>query len=112
MNYKDAKAIIKESLKNFGTKYIDLFLIHWPGVQQIEDRIGVWKALEEGVEEGIIKSIGVSNFKVIHLQSILKVCKIKPVINQIELHPLYIDKETIDFCKKRRYINRGIFPIC
>jgi diketogulonate reductase-like aldo/keto reductase len=103
MKYEDAKKCIDNSLKNFQTDYIDLYLIHWPGAKSIEDRIGVWRALEEGVESGKIRSIGVSNFLTIHLKTIIKNCKIKPAINQIEIHPLFIDWETIQFCE-----NEGI----
>jgi methylglyoxal/glyoxal reductase len=99
MKYEDAKKCIDNSLKNFQTDYIDLYLIHWPGAQSVEDRIGVWRALEEGVDSGKIRSIGVSNFLPIHLKSILNVCKIKPAVNQIEIHPLFIDTDTIKLCE-------------
>lgn len=99
MNYADAKKCIENSLKNFQTDYIDLYLIHWPGAKSAEDRIAVWKALEEAAESNKIRSIGVSNFLPIHLKSILNVCKIKPAVNQIEIHPLFIDWETIRLCK-------------
>lgn len=100
MTYKDAKQAIKQSLASFQTDYIDLFLIHWPEVDKLEKRLDVWKALEEGVKEGKIRSIGVSNFLIIHLKTILDNCTIKPAVNQIELHPLFIDWETIRFCEK------------
>ena len=103
MKYEDAKNCIDNSLKNFKTDYIDLYLIHWPGAKSVEDRIGVWRALEEGVESGKIRSIGVSNFLPIHLNTVLKTCKIKPTVNQIEIHPLFIDWETIKMCE-----NEGI----
>jgi len=109
-NYKEAVFHINKSLENFQTDYIDLILIHWPEVRSLEDRIGVWKALEESVEAGKVKSIGVSNFKILHLKSILEICKIKPSINQIELHPLYIDKETIEFCKNNNILIEAYSP--
>ncbi len=100
MNYENATLSINQSLINFETSYIDLYLIHWPEARSIEDRLGVWKALEEGVECGKIRSIGLSNFLPRHLKSILEICKIKPAVNQFELHPLFIDYETIDICNK------------
>jgi diketogulonate reductase-like aldo/keto reductase len=100
MNYENATLSINQSLINFETSYIDMYLIHWPEAKSIEDRLGVWKALEEGVESGKIRSIGLSNFLPRHLKSILEFCKIKPAVNQFELHPLFVDYETIDLCNK------------
>lgn len=100
MTYSDALNHIDNSLNNFQTDYIDLYLIHWPGAKSLEDRIGVWKALEESVQAGKVRSIGVSNFLPIHLKTILDNCAIKPAVNQIEIHPLYIPKETIELCEK------------
>lgn len=104
LTYKEAKEQIDQSLVNFNTKYIDLYLIHWPEVEKIEQRIDVWKALEEGVQEGKIKSIGVSNFLPLHLKPLLEKCKIKPVVNQFELHPLFIDSETIEMCNRENIL--------
>mmetsp|Transcript_34504 Transcript_34504/g.35822 ORF Transcript_34504/g.35822 Transcript_34504/m.35822 type:complete len:286 (+) Transcript_34504:14-871(+) len=100
MNYTDTKKVINQSLKKFQTNYLDLFLIHWPEVSEVQHRNDVWKALEEAVLEQKVRSIGVSNFLPSHLQSLMDNCRIKPSINQIELHPLYINKETVDFCNK------------
>ena len=71
----------------------------------------VWKALEECVEEGKIDTIGVSNFLKKHLEHILNNCKIKPAINQIEVHPLYYDKETIDYCQQNNIVVEGYCPL-
>jgi len=101
MKYEMAKKCIQNSLQHFQTDYIDLYLVHWPGAKSLEDRLGVWRALEEGVEAGVIRSIGVSNFLPIHLATILDNCKIKPAVNQFELHPLFIDWETIEMCTKQ-----------
>ena len=76
MTYEKAKKSIESSLKKLQTDYIDMVLIHWPEVEKTEDRIKVWKALEESVEEKKIKMIGVSNFCKNHLEHILNNCKI------------------------------------
>lgn len=111
MNYEKAKLSIDESLKNLKTDYIDLMLIHWPEAKTLDDRIGVWRALEEGVETNKIRSIGVSNFLPLHLNSILKNCKIIPCVNQIEIHPLFIDWETINLCKENNILLQAYCPI-
>ena len=99
VNEENAKSLILESLKNFKTDYLDLVLLHWPGFKNVEERLAVWKELESLVKEEKILSIGVSNFLPLHLKTILDNCEIKPTVNQFELHPLFIDKETIEFCR-------------
>ncbi len=100
LTYDESVKHIEQSLINFKTDYIDLLLIHWPGAKSVEDRQGVWKAMEESVEAGKVRSIGVSNFFPVHLKSILDMCKIKPAVNQFELHPLYMPIETIKMCEE------------
>ena len=111
MTYDKTKQSIDSSLKKLQTDYIDMVLIHWPKVNKSEDRIQVWRALEEGVSEGKIKMIGVSNFCKIHLEHILKNCKIKPVINQIECNPIYWDKETIEYSQKNNIVLEAYCPL-
>ncbi|TNV76491.1 hypothetical protein FGO68_gene8750 [Halteria grandinella] len=106
--YDKAREIIKQSLINFDLDYIDMVLIHHPSSSGLkhgdpknkENRHGTWKALEEFVDEGLVKSIGISNFQSKHIESLMKVARIKPVVNQFELHPMYVEYETIETCRK------------
>ena len=111
MSYAKAKKVIENSLSKLQTNYLDLVLVHWPGVSKDSDRVEVWKALEESVDEKKVKMIGVSNFCKPHLQQILKNCKIKPVINQIECNPIYWDKETINYSKQNNIIIESYCPL-
>ena len=111
MTYEKAKKSIESSLKKLQTDYIDMVLIHWPEVEKTEDRIKVWKALEESVEEKKIKMIGVSNFCKNHLEHILNNCKIKPVVNQIECNPIYYDEETINYSEKNDIVIQAYCPL-
>jgi diketogulonate reductase-like aldo/keto reductase len=109
--YEKAKAAIDASIKELDT-YVDLFLIHWPGTQKLAlddpeheaNRLGTWRALEEGVDAGKIKSIGVSNYQVIHLESLLREARIVPAVHQFECHPLYHPMDIIEYCEKRKII--------
>ena len=74
---------IDKMLKRLDVSYVDLLLIHWP----LGDYVSTWKEMEKAVEEGKVKSIGLSNFKGKHLEDILKVAKIMPVVDQVECHP-------------------------
>ena len=94
-------------------------LIHFPGTsglknndpKQAENRKGTWQALEEFVDQGLIKSIGVSNYRPKHIQELMGYCRIKPVVNQIELHPFYVEQDTIEECKKYDIIVQAYSPL-
>lgn len=82
MSYEEAKKAFYESLEKLDLEYIDLYLLHQP----IGDTFGAWRALEELYAEGKIRAIGVSNFKMDQLANISLFNKVKPAINQVELH--------------------------
>ncbi|PWN49798.1 hypothetical protein IE53DRAFT_345279 [Violaceomyces palustris] len=92
-DHDKAAAAIDDSLKKLQLDYMDLYLIHSPGTMGPEVRLEAWKALEEAVDAGKIKSIGVSNFDVEELDHLLANCRIKPVVNQIESHPFFAHEE-------------------
>lgn len=81
-SYEEAKTIINNSLKNLDTSYIDLMLIHVPKPWEelfsgsdknyFEENLAVWKAMEEAVDRGLIRSIGVSNFEIEDIQNIIE----------------------------------------
>ncbi|BBR19251.1 TPA: 2,5-didehydrogluconate reductase DkgA [Kluyvera ascorbata] len=78
---------LQESLEHLQLDYLDLYLIHWP-VPTSDHFIDAWKALIALQQQGLVKSIGVCNFQVPHLQRLIDETGVAPVINQIELHPL------------------------
>ncbi|KAJ7480662.1 Aldo/keto reductase [Mycena latifolia] len=82
----DIKTSIQNSLKNLGVSYVDLYLIHHPRLA-VPDIPTAWKEMEEIQAQGLVKSIGVSNFEVNDLAILLASAKVKPVANQILLHP-------------------------
>ncbi len=92
----------QESLDNLQLDYLDLVLIHNPSNMNKEWKrinIDMWCALEKLYAEQKIRVIGVSNFKIEHLYSLIHLAKIKPMVNQIELHPACQQKELVKFCQ-------------
>lgn len=85
---------IEQSLKKLQTEYLDLLLIHWPVKDCVKK---TWQVMEEFVRSGKIRSIGVSNFNARHLEDLLAYAEIRPVINQIEVHPFMTQEENIAF---------------
>ena len=82
---------LNESLEKLGLDYVDLYLVHWPAPQR-DVYVETWLALEGFVSEGLVRSIGVSNFLPEHLEKVLDGGSIVPAVNQIELHPAFQQK--------------------
>lgn len=93
---------VRESLDNSLTKlgggYIDLVLIHWPVSGHVKE---TWQIMEEYVQQGKIRSIGLSNFNPHHYEDLMTYAKIKPVLNQIEIHPYLSQEENVEYFKKQ-----------
>lgn len=104
---KALRAACEASLKNLGLTYLDLYLIHSPFDANDLSWTNTWCAMEALVEEGMVKKIGVSNFRICDLQEILKIAKIKPVVNQIECNPCLLQPKLRQFC-----IDKDIQIVC
>lgn len=114
--YQETIDAFNQTLSDLQLDYLDLYLIHWPRPVKyhdnyIEKNIESWKAMEDLYKQGKIKAIGVSNFKVHHMEEIMENCKIKPMVNQIEFHPSCLEKEIRDFCKKENIVVTGYSPL-
>ncbi|KAJ1827772.1 hypothetical protein LPJ56_001483 [Coemansia sp. RSA 2599] len=105
--YDRTIAAVNESLENLQTDYIDLYLIHWPGVSGKAPgypghrayRESSWKALEDLYRSGKVRAIGVSNYTKRHLQEMGEYAEIPPMVNQCELHPLFPQPDLLQYCK-------------
>jgi 2,5-diketo-D-gluconate reductase A len=84
--YDSTLRAFDESMKRLGLDRLDLYLIHWP-VPSRDRYVDTWKAFEKLCADGRVRSIGVSNFQVSHLQRLFNETEIVPAVNQIELHP-------------------------
>lgn len=115
----------QNSCKKLGLDYIDLYLVHWPFAikgKDVDDLAfeaepspvsleETWRGMEKCVEKGLAKSIGVSNYNSAQLKRILDCAKIKPVTNQIEVHPYLNQRKLIDFCKKNNITVTAYSPL-
>jgi diketogulonate reductase-like aldo/keto reductase len=90
--YDSALRAFDKSLEQLGTEYVDLYLIHWPRPERDLFR-GTWRAFERIREEGRVRSIGVSNFRIEDLERLGKDAEQRPTVNQIELHPRFQQAE-------------------
>ncbi|PCH41513.1 Aldo/keto reductase [Wolfiporia cocos MD-104 SS10] len=124
---RTAEQSIDESLKNLGTDYVDLYLLHWPQVidwpdedseflAEIKTRNSsptfneTWVGLEEVYAKGKAKNIGVSNFSVQNLEKLLATAKIVPAVNQVELHPYLAQEELKAYCDSKGIVLTAYTP--
>lgn len=92
--YENTIKAFNKSLENLQVEYIDLYLIHWPNKLNSE----TWRAFEKLYEDGKVKAIGVCNFKIGHLEELMKIAKIKPMVNQVEVHPISSKNNMLNYC--------------
>lgn len=94
--YENAKKAFETSMEKLGLEYLDLYLIHQP----FGDYYGSWRAMEELYEKGRIKAIGVCNFYPERLADLCVNAKIKPMVNQVELHPFFAQNAALENMKE------------
>ncbi|MDR3086300.1 MAG: aldo/keto reductase [Christensenellaceae bacterium] len=106
----EEEAAFEESLKKLGIGYIDLFLIHWP-VREERGYLRAWSVLERLQRGEKLRSIGVSNYNIHHLEDVLRSCEIKPAVNQVECHPELSQTELAAFCQKNGIVFEPWSPL-
>lgn len=114
--YKSAKAAIDRSLQNLKVDYLDLYLIHWPNPVDMRDHWAEanaesWRAMEEAVQAGKIRAIGVSNFRKRHLDELLKTAEIKPVVNQVMLNPSDLQPDVVKVNNELKLLSEAYSPL-
>jgi len=105
--YEKTKKAIDETLARLDTNYIDLLLLH----QQYGDYLGAWKAMEEAIDEGKVKSIGLSNFNIERLKNVISTGKVLPSVLQVECHPYYQQKDLKDYLDSYGILLEAWYPI-
>lgn len=103
----NVRAALNRSLTKLGAKYVDLYMIHWPYPNYYLD---TWKQMEDLYDEGLIKALGVCNFHKHHLETLMEKSRIKPAVNQVEMHPLLSQKSLRDFCAQNDILLEAYSP--
>ena len=115
--YDKTMAAFEKTLAELGTDYLDLYLIHWPanekqfGQEAAALNLDTWRAFEDLYKAGKIKAIGVSNFMPNHLEVLLAQAEIKPMVNQIEVHPGWPQTEAIRYCQRNDILVEAWAPL-
>ncbi len=115
--YDTTIAAFDATLNRLGFDYLDLYLIHWPanrkqlGNKAQEINAETWRAFEDLYETGKVRAIGLSNFMPNHIEELLETARIKPMVNQIEIHPGWAQAEAVQYNQKRGILVEAWSPL-
>lgn len=114
--YAEVQEACRRSLKKMKTDYFDLYLIHWPASMKLytnwaELNAESWRGMERLYKDGLVRAIGVCNFKTHHLTKLADTAETMPFINQIECHPGYNQTELITYCCDNNIIVEASSPL-
>jgi aldehyde reductase len=125
---KEVRGALEHTLKQLNLQYLDLYLIHWPIGYPVSKELfpkneageplhtnfdlkDTWRAMEDMVNAGLTKSIGISNFNIEQVDYIVANAKIQPVTNQFEVHPYLLNKDLIKHCRSKNIVVTAYSPL-
>lgn len=114
--YEAVQEACKKSLKKLKTEFFDLYLIHWPASMKLypnwaKINADTWRGMEQLYKDGLVRNIGVCNFKVHHLEELKKTAEIMPFVDQVELHPGMPQEELLEYCKNEGIVVEASSPL-
>lgn len=114
--YRETREACEKTLEDMGLDYLDLYLIHWPNPLALrscwaEKNAETWQAMEEMQAQGLIRSLGISNFRLHHYEALMKTARVKPVVNQIKLCPGITQPAVEAFCQAEDILLEGYSPL-
>ncbi|MBO4255158.1 aldo/keto reductase [Streptomyces griseorubiginosus] len=108
--HEETLASFEESRRRLGLEYVDLYLIHWP-LPRVDKYVDSWRAMIKLREDGLVRSIGVSNFTAEHIERLEKETGVLPSVNQIELHPLFPQEQLRAFHSAKDIVTESWSPL-
>ncbi|WP_448072420.1 aldo/keto reductase [Georgenia yuyongxinii] len=108
--YEEALRAFEQTRHDLGVDYVDLYLVHWP-LPRLDKYVDSWRALVKLREDGLVRSIGVSNFTAEHLDRITAETGVTPAVNQIEMHPAFPQSELRDANAQRGVLTQSYQPL-
>lgn len=108
--YDDAIAACERSLKALDVDYLDMYMIHFP-MPSLGLYTEAWRALEKLYNDGKVRVIGVSNFKKHHIEKVLEMCTVKPMVNELEMNPYYTQEDLRKYCESEGIHVINWFPL-
>ena len=104
------------SLHKLGLDYLDLYLIHWPNPKKfrstfMDTNAETWRAMEKLYRDGKVRAIGVSNYRVHHLEALSKSAEIVPMVNQIRIYPGFTQPDVVKYCRQRNILVQAYSPL-
>jgi diketogulonate reductase-like aldo/keto reductase len=109
--YPSARKSFEKSLKDLQTDYVDLLLVHWPNIEEFSRTAETWHAMIEMQKEGLVRSIGVSNFTPSLLNELIEQSEVMPAVNQVEFHTFLYQKDLAEFSQKRGIVLEAYSPL-
>ena len=115
--YDRTRAAFERSLRLLETEYLDLYLIHWPanyyqyGAQARDLNAETWRALEDLYREGKVRAIGLSNFLPHHIEALMDRAEVRPMVDQVELHPGWLQRSVLRYCREHDIVVEAWSPL-
>jgi diketogulonate reductase-like aldo/keto reductase len=109
--YDAALRAFETSMRKLGLEYLDLYLLHWPVPTNFPATVAAYKALEKLLADGRVRAIGVSNFNPDHVEHLIAQTDVVPAVNQVELHPLFVQRAVRDAGALRGIVTQSWSPL-